>query len=103
MATPWGMSENRQAIQIQYRGQTVAVCTATRAFFAADVELMPPDHPDRARIMCKAMIAGLILSGRVPGPYVDDEAELAADLMLRKKAATTRSGALTARDRRLLQ
>lgn len=101
------MSKHRQAIPIQHRGQTVAVCTATRAFFTADIESMPADHPDRARIMCKAMIAGLILNGRVPGPYVDDEAELAADLILEQRGRdrprpsplTTRGSATESLDR----
>lgn len=82
LASLRGMSEHRYVIQIQHRGQTVALCTATRAFLTADIESLPADHPDRARIMCKALIAGLILNGCVPGPYVGEEAELAADLML---------------------
>lgn len=68
-------------IEIRQAGDLVAVCTAARVYLGAVVEAMPNDHPDKARIMCKAMIAGLILSGRVPGPYIDDVAEWVADLM----------------------
>jgi hypothetical protein len=59
---------------ITYRGRTVAACTHERFFLADYLERRAPDDPERVFVTMMCAYAGDVVSGVLPGAYVDTNA-----------------------------
>jgi hypothetical protein len=69
-------------ITLNYQGQTVALAARARFWLAAHIEALPASHPDKRHVCFMALYARDILTGDLPGPYNDDDADHFARLAL---------------------
>ena len=67
-------------ITLSYRGQTVALAARARFWLAAHIEALPAGHPDRRHVCFMALYARDVLTGDLPGPDSDDNANRFARL-----------------------
>jgi DNA-directed RNA polymerase specialized sigma24 family protein len=84
---PWGAnprppapSKGVDTITLTYRGQTVALAAPARFWLAAHIEALAPGHPDKRHVCLMALYARDVLTGDMPGPYRDDDADRFARL-----------------------
>ena len=77
-----------ETITLSYQGQTVALAARERFWLAAHIEALPADHPDRRHVCFMALYARDVLTGQLPGPYNDDDADRFARLALQTDAST---------------
>ena len=70
-------------ITLTYHGQTVALAARERFWLAAHIEALPASHPDKRHVCFMALYARDVLTGDLPGPYSDDDADRFARLALR--------------------
>ncbi len=63
---------------ITYRGRTAAAATRLRFLLASDLEQRPADDPERTFVIYMCLYARDVLTGRLPGPYSDDDARIYA-------------------------
>ena len=75
-------------ITLTYHGQTVALAARERFWLAAHIEALPAGHPDKRHVCFMALYARDILTGHLPGPYTDDDADRFAGLALEPGACT---------------
>jgi hypothetical protein len=59
---------------ITYRGRTVAAATRSRFFLAEALDERPASDPERTFVIFMCAYAGDVLSGVLPGPYIDEDA-----------------------------
>ena len=69
-------------ITLTYHGQTVALAARARFWLAAHIEALPAGHPDKRHVCFMALYARDVLTGDLPGPYSDDDADRFARLAL---------------------
>jgi hypothetical protein len=69
-------------ITLTHQGHTVALAAAHRLWFAAHIEALPDGHPRKRLVVFMALYAREILTGKIPGPYRDEDAECFARLAL---------------------
>lgn len=62
-------------ITITHQGRVAALAVDTRLWLAAHVEALPDGHPRKRWICFMALYARDVLTGVVPGPYTDHDAE----------------------------
>jgi hypothetical protein len=70
------------SILIQYRGTPAALVNARQLSFLGEVRHLPPGNPIVKVVAHMGYYAQLVLSGRMPGPYTDGDAERFARLAL---------------------
>jgi hypothetical protein len=75
-------------ITLTYDGQDVALAGRERFWLAAHIEALPDGHPDKRHVCFMALYARDILTGSLPGPYNDDDADRFARLALQTEAST---------------
>lgn len=68
-------------IAITRDGRTVALAGRERFWLAAHIEALPDGHPHRRHVCFMAVYAHDILTGDMPGPYTDTDAEHFARLV----------------------
>ena len=71
-------------ITLSYQGQTVALAARARFWLAAHIEALPAGHPDKRHVCFMALYARDVLTGDLPGPYNDDDADRFARLALER-------------------
>ena len=59
---------------ITYRSRTVAAATRSRFFLAEALDERPASDPERTFVIFMCAYAGDVLSGALPGPYIDEDA-----------------------------
>ncbi len=69
-------------ITLTHQGHTVALAAPHRLWFAAHIEALPDGHPRKRLVVFMALYAREILTGTIPGPYRDEDAERFARLAL---------------------
>src|ERR671916_605488 len=69
-------------ITLTHQGQAVALAAPQRLWFAAHIEALPDGHPRKRLVIFMALYAREILTGKIPGPYSDEDAERFARLAL---------------------
>jgi hypothetical protein len=69
-------------ILLTHRGPPVALATPTRVWLAAHIDALAPGHPRKRLVAFMTFYAHDILTGTLPGPYTDADAELYARLAL---------------------
>ena len=72
-------------ITLSYQGQTVALAARARFWLAAHIEALPAGHPDKRHVCFMALYARDVLTGDLPGPYNDDDADRFARLGARAR------------------
>jgi len=65
-------------ITLSHNARQAAIASPTRVWFAAHIETLPDSHPRKRLICFMALYARDILTGILPGPYTDRDAELVA-------------------------
>ena len=70
------------SILVQYAGRPAALVGIRRLSFLGDVRHRPPGDPVVRVVSHMAYYAQLVLSGQMPGPYTDQDAERFARLAL---------------------
>lgn len=68
-------------ITITEDGCTVALAGRERFWLAAHIEALPDGHPHRRHVCLMAVYAHDVLTGDMPGPYTDTDAEHFARLV----------------------
>jgi len=68
-------------ITITQDGRTVALAGLKRFWLAADIQALPDDHPRRRHVCLMAVYARDVLTGDMPGPYTDTDADQFAHLV----------------------
>lgn len=63
---------------VVFRGRLAAAAGASQYFLAPHIEALEQDHPDRLFVSVMTFHASDVLTGRHPGPYSDETAELVA-------------------------
>lgn len=79
-------------ITLSYQGQTVALAARARFWLAAHIEALPAGHPDKRHVCLMALYARDVLTGELPGPYNDDDADRFARLALEHDPGTATQG-----------
>jgi hypothetical protein len=69
-------------ITLTHQAHTVALVAPQRLWFAAHIEALPDGHPRKRLVIFMALYAREILTGTIPGPYSDKDAERFARLAL---------------------
>lgn len=69
------LTDHQASIVVLLAGDVAALCTPDRVYPAQIIDRMPIQHPDRALVDVKCLIAGAILHGDLDGPYDDHEAD----------------------------
>ena len=69
-------------ITLTHQDQPVALAAPTRFWLAAHIEALPADHPRKTHICFMTIYAREVLTGALPGPYTDVDAERFARLAL---------------------
>jgi hypothetical protein len=82
-------------ITITHGAATVALAGRERFWLAADIEALPDGHPRKRHVAFMALYARDILTGEMPGPYTDTDADRFARLI-----AAGDTGACAPRHRR---
>ena len=67
-------------ITITRDGRTVALAGRERFWLAAHIQALPNGHPHRRHVCFMAVYARDILTGDMPGPYTDTDADHFAHL-----------------------
>jgi len=62
-------------ITITRNGRTVALAGRDRFWLATHIQALPDHHPDRHHVCFMAVYARDVLTGDMPGPYTDADAE----------------------------
>ena len=62
-------------ITLSHRGRAAALAAPARVWFATHMETLPDGHPDKRLICFMAFYARDILTGAIPGPYTDRDAQ----------------------------
>jgi hypothetical protein len=70
-------------ITLTHHGRTVALAARARFWLAADIEALPDGDPRKRHVCFMALYARDILTGTLPGPYSDSDADRFASLALR--------------------
>jgi hypothetical protein len=65
---------------ITLRGKPAALAGADRCWLAPHIEQLPTGHPDKRRVAFMAFYARDVITGALPGPFSEREAERFADL-----------------------
>ena len=73
-------------ITLSYEGQTVALAARARFWLAAHIEALPTGHPDKQHVCFMALYARDVLTGQLPGPYSDQDADRFARRALKRGA-----------------
>jgi hypothetical protein len=68
-------------ITITHDGRTVARAGRERFWLAAHIQALPDGHPRRRHVCFMAVYARDILTGDMPGPYTDTDADHFARLV----------------------
>ena len=76
-------------ITLTHQDRPVALAAPTRFWLAAHIEALPADHPRKTHICFMATYARDVLTGAMPGPYRDEDAERFAHLALAPGEAGT--------------
>jgi hypothetical protein len=71
-----------QTIILTQHGRPVALAAPTRVWLATHIDALPPGHPRKRLVAFMALYARDILTGQLPGPYRDADAERFARLAL---------------------
>ena len=69
-------------LTISHRGRPVALAGRTRLWLAPHINALPRGHPRKRLVAFMALYARDILTGVLPGPYTDTDAERFARLAL---------------------
>ena len=69
-------------ITLNHAGHDVAIAAPTRFWLAGHIEALPAGHPRKRRVCLMAFYARDVLTGDLPGPYRDEDAERFADACL---------------------
>jgi hypothetical protein len=69
-------------ITITHAGRTVALAARARFWLSADIEALPSGDPRKRHICFMALYARDVLTGAMPGPYTDTDADRFARLAL---------------------
>jgi hypothetical protein len=69
-------------ITVSHRGRLVALAAPRRFWLAADIEALPEGHPRKRFVALMVLYARDVLTGELPGPYSDQDAERFACLAL---------------------
>jgi hypothetical protein len=69
-------------ITVSHRGRLVALAAPRRFWLAADIEALADGHPRKRLVAFMVLYARDVLTGEIPGPYSDDDAERFACLAL---------------------
>jgi hypothetical protein len=69
-------------IILTHDGRPVAFAAPTRVWLAAHIDALAPGHPRKRLVAFMAFYARDILTGALPGPYRDQDAERFARLAL---------------------
>ena len=72
-------------ITLTHRDRPVALAAPTRFWLAAHIEALPAGHPRKRHVAFMALYARDVLTGAMPGPYSDDDAERFARLALSER------------------
>ena len=80
-------------ITITRDGRTVALAGRERFWLAAHIQALPDGHPRRLHVCFMAVYARDILTGDMPGPYTDTDADHFARLVTGAGACDPVSGA----------
>ena len=67
-------------ITITRNGRTVALAGRDRFWLATHIQALPDHHPDRHHVCFMAVYARDVLTGDMPGPYSDTDADHFAHL-----------------------
>ena len=67
-------------ITITHDGRTVALAARDRFWLATHIQALPDHHPHRRHVCFMAVYAHDILTGDMPGPYSDSDADHFAHL-----------------------
>ena len=62
-------------ITLSYQGETVALAAHARFWLAAHIEALPVGHRDKRHVCFMALYARDVLTGELPGPYSDEDAD----------------------------
>ncbi len=68
-------------ITITQDGRTVALAGRERFWLAAHIQALPDHHPHRRHVCFMAVYARDVLTGDMPGPYTDTDADQFAHLV----------------------
>jgi hypothetical protein len=68
-------------ITLTHHGRTVALAARARFWLAAEIEALPDNDPRKRHVCFMAIYARDILSGEMPGPYTDTDADHFARLV----------------------
>ena len=69
-------------ITLTHQDRPAALAAPTRFWLAAHIEALPAGHPHKMHVCFMALYAREILTGEMPGPYRDEDAERFARLAL---------------------
>ena len=69
-------------ITLTHQDRPAALAAPTRFWLAAHIEALPAGHPHKIHVCFMALYAREILTGEMPGPYHDEDAERFARLAL---------------------
>jgi hypothetical protein len=83
-------------ITLSYQGQTVGLAARARFWLAAHIEALPAGHADKRHVCFMALYARDVLTGQLPGPYSDDDADRFARLALEPDACPAAVGGVGA-------
>jgi hypothetical protein len=72
-------------ITVSHRGRLVALAAPRRFWLAADIEALPDGHPRKRFVAFMVLYARDVLTGQLPGPYNDADAERFARLALMER------------------
>ena len=62
-------------VLVLYRGRPAALVGAARFSYLGEIRHLPPGDPTVRMVTHMGYYAQLVLTGRLPGPYADDDAE----------------------------
>lgn len=69
-------------ITLTHHGRTVALAARARFWLAAQIEALPENDPRKRHVCFMALYARDILTGAMPGPYTDADADRFARLAI---------------------
>jgi hypothetical protein len=76
-------------ITVSHRGRLVALAAPRRFWLAADIEALPDSHPRKRLVALMVLYARDVLTGELPSPYRDEDAERFAYLALLDPSVAT--------------
>ena len=69
-------------ITLTRHGRTVALAARPRFWLAAEIEALPDGDPRKRQVCLMALYARDVLTGAMPGPYTDADADRFARLVV---------------------